>query len=46
MHPPLTPSTSSSTNKRSLYTIAHQQQSDESEVEGMCAIHNAVSIGS
>ncbi|KAL7319572.1 hypothetical protein PS15m_002699 [Mucor circinelloides] len=34
MHPPLTPSTSSSTNKRSLYTIAHQQQSDESEVEG------------
>ncbi|KAG1121725.1 hypothetical protein G6F42_012151 [Rhizopus arrhizus] len=36
--PPLTPSTSTSTNKRSLYNIAHQQQSDESEVEGSSTI--------
>ncbi|KAF1799001.1 hypothetical protein V8B55DRAFT_1520461 [Mucor lusitanicus] len=31
--PSLTPSTSTSTNKRSLYTIAHQQQSDDNEIE-------------
>ncbi|CEP15082.1 hypothetical protein [Parasitella parasitica] len=43
--PSLTPSTSTSTNKRSLFNIAHQHDKDESEVE-VCSVTEELDQGS